>query len=105
LPLQCAAGRHCLDRIPPDTVREKAQAVQNDQYGPAFMSDYRQRQRQIEEQSARDEHQHSSNRDGEVLPDDSGGAPRQPVRLRQLLHVFRQQGHIGRLEPRERERP
>ena len=67
-----------------------AEAVEDHEHGPAFMSDHRQRQRQIEEQPARYQHQHGADRDDEVLPDDRGGPSCQTLRIGQLLHVFRQ---------------
>jgi hypothetical protein len=62
------------------------------------MADHRQRQRQVEEQAAGDQHRHGADGEDQVLPDDPCGAPRQAVRVGQPLHVLGQQRHIGGLK-------
>jgi len=55
---------------PADRVGEQPQPVQDHKHGAAFMAEHRQRQRQVEEQAARDQHQHRADGKGEVLADD-----------------------------------
>ena len=62
------------------------------------MPQHSERQGQLEKCCSRDQNEHGSDGEYEVLADHGRGALRQATGCRQSLHIFREQRHIGCLK-------
>ena len=93
-----ACRRGLLLAILPHRRRQQPQAVEDDENGAPLMADHRERQGQVEEQAAGDQHRHGDHRENQVLADDPRGAACQAMGGRQPSHVLRKQRDVGRLQ-------
>ena len=62
------------------------------------MANDRNRERQLKEQSAGDEHRHGAHGENQILFDDRCGPACQLMRIGKPSHVFRQQRDVGSLK-------